>query len=65
MEEQPFSVKTIVVVWDKSCEITVYQKSKTVWLAVGEYMEEQIETKGSSQRDAVRRWRDGARYKGN
>jgi hypothetical protein len=54
-----------VKVWDKSCEITVYQKSKTVWIAVGDYMGAQIETKGSSQSSAAAHWKDAARYRGN
>jgi hypothetical protein len=31
-------IKQIVRVWDKPYEISVYQKSKLVWIAVGEYM---------------------------
>jgi hypothetical protein len=30
-------------VWDKPHTIDVYQKSKTVWVAAGEYMGEQIQ----------------------
>jgi hypothetical protein len=55
----------IVKVWEKPCEITVHQKSKTVWIAVGEYMGDRIETKGSSQSSAAAHWREAARYKGN
>jgi hypothetical protein len=59
-------MSTIVVrVWDKPCEITVYQKSKTVWIAVGEYMGKTIETEGSSQRAAAMHWKEAARYAGN
>ena len=57
--------KVLVKVWDKDCEITVYQKSKAVWIAVGEYMGERLEVKGSSQGTATIRWREAARYKGN
>ena len=63
MTDRP--VKTTVMVWDKPYEITVYRKSKTVWIAVGEYMGERIETKASSQRSAAAHWREAARYKGN
>jgi hypothetical protein len=35
-----------VQVWGKPHEISVYQKSKSVWIAVGTYMDEQIEVKG-------------------
>jgi hypothetical protein len=54
-----------VLVWDKPYEITVHQKSKSVWIAVGEYMGRRIETKGSSESAAVTHWREAARYKGN
>jgi hypothetical protein len=58
-------IKTIVKVWDKPYEISVHQKSKTVWIAVGEYMGERLETKGSSQLNAIKQWCEAARYKGN
>jgi hypothetical protein len=57
--------KVIVNVWGTSYEISVYKKSKTVWIAVGDYMGERIETKGSSQSSAATHWREAARYKGN
>ena len=57
--------KMTVKVWDKPFKITVYQKSKTVWIAVDDYMGQTIETKGSSQSSAATHWRDAARYKGN
>ncbi len=54
-----------VYVWEKPYEISVYQKSKTVWIAVGEYMGERIEVKDRSESSALARWREAARYKGN
>jgi hypothetical protein len=59
------SAKMILVVWGQQCEITVYQKSKSVWIASGDYMGESIQTKGSSERAAAAHWRDAAHYKGN
>jgi hypothetical protein len=56
---------TLVKVWDKPHEITVYQRSKTVWIAAGDYMGERIESKGSSQSAAAAHWREAARYKDN
>jgi hypothetical protein len=53
-----------VKVWDKDYEITVYKKSKSVWIAVGDYMGESIESKGSSESSAAAHWREAARYKG-
>lgn len=58
-------MKTTVFVWDKPYEITVHQKSKTVWIARGQYMVESLESKGSSQSSAAAHWREQARYKGN
>jgi hypothetical protein len=58
--------RTITVsVWNERWKITVYQKSKTVWIAVGDYKGEPIEVKGSSERSAIRAWTDAARYRGN
>ena len=59
------STTITVKVWEKPCEISVYQKSKTVWIAVGEYMGKRIETKGSSPSAAAAHWREAARYRGN
>lgn len=58
-------MKEIVMVWGKQYEISVYKRSKTVWIAVGEYMRERIETKGASPNAAAAHWRDAAQYKGN
>lgn len=58
-------VKQTVNVWDKPHEITVYQKSKSVWIAVGEYMGERLEVKGRTLSQAANDWREAARYRGN
>jgi hypothetical protein len=58
-------MKHSVTVWNKTHEIEVYQKSKSVWIAVGEYMGERLETKGRTQSQAAGAWREAARYKGN
>ena len=54
-----------VKVWDKPHAITVYRKSKSVWIAVGEYMGERLEVKGRTESQAMNNWREAARYKGN
>jgi len=54
-----------VNVWDKPHKITVYRKSKSVWIAVGEYMGERFEVKGRTESQAASAWREAARYKGN
>lgn len=55
----------VVRIWDKPHTIVVYRKSKTVWIAVGEYMGESFEVKGSSENAAAKGWAEAARYKGN
>ena len=54
-----------VEVWSRRYEISVYQKLKSVWVAVGDYEGQRIEVKGRSQSQAVASWREAARYKGN
>jgi hypothetical protein len=57
--------KSLVRVWDKPYEITVYHRSKSVWVAVGDYMGRSIETKGSSASSAAKHWQETAHYWGN
>lgn len=57
--------KHIVRVWDKQLEITVVQKSKSVWIAVGTYMGKRVEAQGRSEGSAMANWREAARYRGN
>lgn len=58
-------MKHTVKVWDEQHEIAVNQKSKSVWIAVGEYMGERLEVKGRTEVQAVNNWQEAARYKGN
>lgn len=58
-------VERTVRVHDELHKITVYQKSPSVWIAVGDYMGKPIEGKGSSARSAETAWTDAARYAGN
>jgi hypothetical protein len=51
-------------VWDKPHSVSVHQKSKTVWVAVGEYNGERVEVKGRTESQALAAWREAARYKG-
>ena len=57
-------MKTVVTISDQPYEITVYQKSRTVWIAVGDYMGKKIERKARSARSAASHWRAAARYRG-
>jgi len=54
-----------VEVWGEPYTIKVHQKSKSVWIAVGEYMGTRIEGKGSSPSAAAKHWAENARSKGN
>jgi len=54
-----------VRVWNEDVKVNVYQKSKSVWIAVGSYLGHHIEVKSRSANSALALWRDAARYKGN
>lgn len=54
-----------VMVWGQPHVIEVYRTSKSVWVAVGEYMGQRIEVKGRSDSQAASAWREAARYRGN
>ena len=56
--------RLVVEVWETDFEITVYQKSKAVWIAVGQYKGKRLQTKGPTRQSAVARWREAARYRG-
>lgn len=58
-------MKERVTVWGKPYEITVHKKSKSVWIAVGDYMDETLEVQDRSRSSAVKAWCDAAKYKGN
>ncbi len=58
----------------KSYEVTVYQKSKSVWEAVGDYTEvlavpnrpsKEIRVTDRSESSALKKWIETARYWGN
>ena len=56
--------KRTVYVWAIPHVVTVYQKSKTVWAAVGDYMGERIEVEGSSA-NVTAKWVEAARLRDN
>jgi Zn-finger nucleic acid-binding protein len=58
-------MKMVVNVWDDRVEIDVHQRSKTVWIARGEYKGKYHETKGSSAASAAKWWADAAKYHSN
>jgi hypothetical protein len=55
----------VVKVWNRPHTVTVHQKSKSVWVAVGDYMDETIRTEDGAETSALRRWKEAATYKGN
>jgi hypothetical protein len=54
-----------VLLYDTPCTIAISHPSKAVWVAVGDYIGERIEVKGSSANVAVKHWVEVARFKGN
>jgi len=54
--------KRTVQVWAIPHVISLYQKSKTVWVAVGDYMGERIEVEGSSA-NVTAKWVEAARLR--
>lgn len=54
-----------VKVWNQTVEVSVYQKSKSVWVAVGTYLDQHIKVKNSSMSSALALWRKTAEYRGN
>lgn len=54
-----------VEVWGKREPVTVYQRSKSVWVAVGQYMGHHIEVTSRSAGSAAKLWADAARYRTN
>jgi hypothetical protein len=39
------------------CTVEVYQLGKTFWVAAGEYSDEKIRTRGTTERKALMAWR--------
>jgi hypothetical protein len=58
-------MKTTVTVWGKQYEITVYQQSKSVWIAVGDYEGQEIRVQNRSRTSVASLWQETARYRGN
>lgn len=55
----------IIKVWADDVEVSVHQKSRSVWIASGTYLGEHIEAKGRSEINAIANWRETARHRGN
>lgn len=53
-----------VAVWSRTYEVEVDQRSKTVFIASGDYEGKFIQTKDQSPGAALKRWREAATYRG-
>ena len=58
-------VRQTVIVWGEQYELIVHQKSKSLWIARGDFDGEPLEGKGHSPSAAAGSWREQARYKSN
>jgi hypothetical protein len=58
-------MKKRVLVWGEQVEVDVHQRSKTVWIARGEYKGKHYECKASTPGAAAKAWADAARYHSN
>lgn len=68
MDDRGLTLKRFVRVWEgdaEPTEITLVKKSKTVWVAVGEYMGKRIDVQGRTANNAASLWRDAAHYRSN
>jgi hypothetical protein len=54
-----------VKIWDVDCIVSVHQLSKSVWIAVGDYLGNRIEVKSRTANSAITLWCDAAKYRGN
>jgi DNA-binding IclR family transcriptional regulator len=57
-------IGAFVKVWDEDQTVYVHQKSKTVWIAVGDYMGQRLEVMDSSMSAALKAWQEAARHRG-
>jgi lysylphosphatidylglycerol synthetase-like protein (DUF2156 family) len=54
-----------VRIWENPNTVCVYRKSKSIWIAIGDYIGKHIEVRDQSESAALNRWREAAEYKGN
>lgn len=54
-----------VLLYDTPCTIAIFHPTKTVWVAVGDYIGKRVKVKGSSANVAAKRWVEAARFRGN
>lgn len=66
-DDRGLTMKRFVKVWenDEPSEITLVQKSRSVWIASGEHMGKSITVQGRTANNAAAIWSDAAHYKSN
>ena len=52
-----------VEAYPETCQVHVYQRSKTVWVATGTFMGEPLQQTGRSEQSAVNKWKDVAEWR--
>jgi hypothetical protein len=62
---QDGEIERKVTVLGKPCTLSVHRSTKTVWIAIGHYNGERIETKDRSMSSAINSWIKAAAYRGN
>jgi hypothetical protein len=48
---------------EKACRVGTYQKSKTVWIASGDFQGEPLQQQGRSEQSALAKWKDIAEWR--
>ena len=59
----PEMAEHIIKIWEKPHAVSVHRESKSVWVAIGDYMGESIRVQGRSESAALRHWCEAARNK--
>ena len=54
-----------VSVWDRPYTVTLRQRKKFAWVAVGDYRGRRIEARDQTAGTALKRWQESAIYKGS
>jgi hypothetical protein len=54
-----------VTVWGHPYSVSVHQKSKSVWIAAGDYMGETLSVQDRTRSAALTAWKRAATAKGN
>jgi hypothetical protein len=52
-----------VRIWGKPVEVEVFQRSSTVWIAIGQVGGERLEVEDCTESAVLERWQDAARYR--